>query len=85
MANKFKNFLELKKVVKNEIFDKVWKKMEVHYKKKIESYLKTFATRKKNRKILYESTKTAMFRESIQCVKSLETYTRGFLMRRKVD
>ena len=71
--------------MKNDIFDKIWKRMDDHYKKKIESYMKTFATRKKNRKILYESTKTAMFRESIQCVKSLESYTRAFLLRIKVD
>ena len=51
----FQKFIEVKKIVEKDIYDKIWTNMAEHYKYKLSVYLRTFFIRKFNKSILYES------------------------------
>lgn len=83
-SNYYEKFMKVKKIIENDIYDEIWERMTNHYREKLAVYLKTFGIRKINREKLYESEKTAMYRESEKSIKQMEKYFKGFLIRKVI-
>jgi hypothetical protein len=83
--SKFSDYQMIKKEVKGDLYDSIWRGIQRYANEKIEKYIKGFKTKKSNReRILFAESKTAS-RLNLKFRKSLELYLHGFLPSRHMS